>query len=408
LKRRLVVWHNILTAAKVNYSKDIFDLQSDLELWLSEEDTLADVPAQEELEAMVLTLMRMRNEKARTLGYDNFAHLMLDVTELGADWLEDFFAKVEKRTQEPYQELLTELKAGSDTTKITYADIGGLIRQVYGVLYSSAIEADSIESYMIQTVENIGFDFESLPVRFVENQLPAGVGGQGIAVSVPNDFRIALTLNMPLSVWLHELGHGLQWMHIDQSSPILEGYEWSFGSDNGSFAEGMAEAIGYFTYDPEWRKAFTTVTDEELAEQKAIVQKYYPAFLRIRLATIAFEMEFYKDLDQDPAELRKRLNEKYLLLEDGSGGQISSIANILYVSYPVYVQSYMIGEVIGWQVQDALAEKFGPEFPFNPEVGPYLVEKVYRHGVFLPWQESLKNVTGKELDLDQYFKRFGM
>jgi hypothetical protein len=168
LKRRLVVWHNILTAAKVNYSKEIYDLQSELELWLSEEDTLADVPSQEELEAMVLKLMRMRNEKARTLGYDNFAHLMLDVTELRVNWLEDFFAEIDKRTLKPYQDLLNELKAGGDTTEITFADVYGMVGQLYASVYSTAIDTDSIESYMIQTVENIGFDFESLPVRFLE------------------------------------------------------------------------------------------------------------------------------------------------------------------------------------------------------------------------------------------------
>lgn len=85
LRRRVGLWYNILIAAKVNFDEEIFQLQNELEIWLTEEDSLPNMPSKEELEIMTTQLIHLRNEKARLLGYSDYPEMVLDVTELGSD-----------------------------------------------------------------------------------------------------------------------------------------------------------------------------------------------------------------------------------------------------------------------------------------------------------------------------------
>jgi len=95
-------------------------------------------------------------------------------------------------------------------------------------------------------------------------------------------------------------------------------------------------------------------------------------------------------------------------LLDSPPERVRPIVDMIYVSYPLYIQNYMIAEVLSWQVHAALEEKFGKEYVFNPAVGAFLKEHFYKNGELDPWQTRLKNATGKELDLDGYLTNLGL
>jgi hypothetical protein len=405
LKRRVEIWHNILTAAKVNYAEDNLKLQSELEFWLTEEDSAEDMPTQDELKSMVINLMKMRNEKARALGYDNYGELILDITEIGSEWLQDFATTVANRTLEHYTQLINEINATEK--ELNYSHVRSLMMQYYSNSITPEAAGDSLKVIMKTVTNSIGFDYDALPVRFVENEMPPGVGGQGIAVQIPNDFRIALLPGRGLDTWMHELGHGLQAMHTTIESPILKEYEWSLGSGCGGYAEGMAEVSARFVRNPKWIERLTTMSASEIQEKIDAANLYLPAFLRIFVPTILFEIEFYKNLDQDPDELQRQLIQQYLLL-DTPPERVRPIVDMIYVSYPLYIQNYMIADVISWQVHTALEEKFGPEYIFDPQVSVFLKEHFYQNGELHHWQMRLKNATGKELDLDGYLTSLGL
>ncbi|MFC1549714.1 hypothetical protein ACFL46_00290 [Candidatus Neomarinimicrobiota bacterium] len=406
-KRRVELWHNILTAAKVNYAEENLKLQSELEFWLAEDDSVEGMPSPDEMKAMVIKLMRLRNEKARTLGYDNYGELILAVSEIGSDWLEDFTETMAKRTLEPYKKLINEIKTTENKTEVNYTDVRSLLIKYYTNQITPDATGDSLITVMKMITGNIGINYDDLPVRFVENEMPPGVGGQGIAVQIPNDFRIALLPNLGLDTWMHELGHGLQAMHTTIESPILKEYEWSLGSGCGGYAEGMAEVSARFARNPEWVKRLTTMSEVEIQEKIDNANLYLTAYFRILLPTIIFEVEFYKNLDQDPDDLRRQLTQQYLLL-DSPPERVRSIVDMIYVSYPLYIQNYMIAEIVSWQVHTVLEEKFGKEYVFNPEVGDFLKEYFYKDGELYPWQTRLKKATGKELDLDSYLTNLGI
>lgn len=406
VKRRIEVWHNILTAAKVNYSEDNLSLQNELEFWLAEDDSVDGKPSEEEMELMVIQLMKLRNKKAQEVGYNNYGDLILEVTEIGSEWLEKFAETIDKRTFAPYKQLIDNLKITEEKSEFNNSEARSLMMQYYTNQVKPNITGDSVRIAMKLVIDGIGFGFDRLPIRFVENDMPPGVGGQGIAVQIPNDFRIALLPNMGLSTWMHELGHGLHAMHTTIESPILKGYEWSLGSDCGCYAEGMAETLAKFVTKIDVIKQITRNPDIKIDENIEKINLHRSAYLRYWLAIFMFEVELYKDLNQDPDELQRQLIQKYRLL-DNPPEDIRSIVNMAYVSYPLYIQNYIIAEVLSWQVHETLKEKFGELYVNNPAVGEFLKEHFYKNGGLYHWQQRLKNVCGTELDLDGYLTHFG-
>ena len=81
---------------------------------------------------------------------------------------------------------------------------------------------------------------------------------------------------------------------------------------------------------------------------------------------------------------------------------------MVYVSYPLYAQNYVIGEIVSWQIHNALQKEFGKSYYNNPATGQYLIDNLYSDGTFQNWQDRLEKVTGKKLDLDGYLTAHGM
>jgi hypothetical protein len=407
LKRRIELWHNILTGAKVNLGEEVLDLTNQLEAWLAVGPGSEDKPSQEELETAALKLMKLRNKKALELGFANYAEMILEITELGSEFFHSFVEIMDKSTLNPYQNLLEKMKVEQNKTDLGIADVRKLMSQYYMSSRGPKITKERMFPLMKETAENIGIPFDTLPLQFVERKMPQGIGGQGFALQIPNDFRAVVMPMLPFGSRLHELGHGLQWMFTTIESPILKGYEWSLGNTCGAFAEGMAETMAKFSLNSEWLKKNTGLSEEEHYDNTAKIQSLAPVYFRFLMNIFMFEVEFYKDLDQNPKELVNALQKKYLLVDEPSKMPVS-LASMIYVSYPLYVQNYLIGDIVSWQVHNALEEKFGKDYAFNKEVGPYLEETLWKNGELSNWQIRLKTATGSELDIEGYLKSLGL
>jgi peptidyl-dipeptidase A len=408
LARRVEIWHNILTGAKVNLSDSILNLQTDLETWLTEEDSTSARPSSEELESMMLDLMRLRNEKAREIGFEDYPDLMFEISELGTGWFNRFASLVDSLTLEPYEKLLEELRREKESDELAYVDVRELFRQFYRQTQGLSLEHERYETVMKETVRNIGIDYEKLPVRFVEKELPSLIGGQGFAIRIPDDFRVVMIPELPFEYRMHELGHGMQWMFCTIESPILKGYEWNFGNECPGWSEGMAETIAEFLDNAEWQKKYLGVTKENLAERTAVKNKLAPVFFRFQLTTFMYEVELYRNLDLNPRDVDAILMRKYLLVDLPIDNPGIPVANLVYVSYPVYHQYYLLADIIAWQIHETLEEQFGESYVYDSHVGDFLKKHFYEKGERVPWRTKLINATGRDLDVAGYLKSFGL
>lgn len=405
LKARIEKWHHVLLSAKVEYEEEIMQLRNDLEKMLEVKE--GKTTPTEEISENMLKLIKLRNKKSVELGYDNYVQLTFETNSLGYDWFMDFVEKMDQSTKEAYKALVEETKKQQDIDQFGQLNVFQLVGQFYRNNSPTDLKIKDNIKLVKTSLSNIGINYEELPAKLVEKKLPAGIGGQGLMINIPNDFRAVMTLGMDITVWMHEMGHGLHGLFNSINQPILEGYEWIPGNANPSFAEGMAETSAGFTRNIEWQKEYTNLDEDKIIERNELMNKYAPAFIRYHLFNFMRETELYLDTDKSYEAIQKELAKKYLMIETEEI-RTQELNNIIYVSYPLYLQNYLIADIIAKQIHSTLLEEFGPEYAFNKNVGNYLIKNFYSNGEYYDWNERLQKGTGKALDIDAYLKDYNI
>jgi len=403
LRKRVEMWNNVLISAKVEYDAEIMELRNELEemMEVSGEKDISDY----DFEAKILKLIELRNAKSVELGYDNYVHLTYETNGIGYEWFLDFVDQMDKSSYEAYKKLVNETKLENKLNEFGQRNAFMFIGQFYGNQDPTELKIENNIELVQTSLENIGIDYATLPAKLVEEQLPEGIGGQGLMINIPNDFRSVMTLGMDISVWMHEMGHGLHGLFNSINSPILEGYEWVPGNANPCFAEGMAETSAYFTRNIEWQKKYTNLSEEQITERKERTNKYAPAFVRFHLFNFMKETELYMHPEKSYEEIQIELAKKYLMI-DTEEMRTRDLNDIIYITYPLYLQNYLIADMVATQVHKTLFDKFGENYAFNTEVGDYLINNFYYAGEYFDWEDRLIQGTGKTLDINSYLEYY--
>jgi len=401
LKARVKMWHNVLLSAKVEYDAEIMKLRGELEKMLEVKEGNEELA--EDLPEKMLKLIELRNKKSVELGYDNYVHLSFETNGLGYDWFINFIDKMDQSTQEAYKALVEETKKDQAIEKFGQRNAFQFIGMYYRNVDPTDVKNENNIELVKTSLANIGIEYNNLTAKLVEQQLPEGIGGQGLMINIPNDFRAVMTLGMDIAVWMHEMGHGLHGLYNSINHPILEGYEWIPGNANPSFSEGMAETLAGFTRNMEWQKEYTNLSEEQIIEKHETVNKYAPAFIRYHLLNFMRETELYIHPEKSYDDIQKELASKYMMVETEEI-RTQDLSNIIYVTYPLYLQNYLIADIVAKQVHQTLEEKFGKGYAFNKEVGQYLAKHFYSAGEYFDWNDRLINGTSKPLDIDAYLE----
>lgn len=434
LHRRLQVWKDVLTAAKVDMDEEIYKLENTLEMEITDYkhdvegemvphrelrralNTAVKEPAergqkyaeymnkmQEALEPRVLALMKMRNARSREVGFNDYGELCLYMMGLlpeGTRWFYDVLESIDQKTLEPYKALLAKAKEKAGAKDITWDNLFKLVYSLREPLPRTQVApAAKPMDLAKETLMNIGFDLDELPIRIVEENIP--YGGLGLALKVPTDHRIVVQRGRgSVGLFLHEIGHGLQAVHITWPEPIFHNYEWCLGAYSPAFDEGVADIIAGFAREDRWQMKYTKKSAERLAAEKTNRNAIAPFTIRSQIAGILFEIELYKDLDKNPGELMKDLQKKWLLVEPASNPRQNWATSVFPVAYPIYGQNYFLASIVEWQVHDYLKQKFGADYGFNTEVSTWLKQNLYTMGHGTHWMDRVGKATGKKLDVD--------
>jgi len=400
--RRMIQWHNILAASMVNTIPGIRNLQSALEKWLVASDTVKGKPSSKELEQMAIELLSMRKARAETLGYPGYTDLVLLVTGIRPDAFQHWLEAIDTLTIKPYRSMVEELKKQNGLDEVGIQDV---FRLYFPYFQSGPPEPPKEECQKIlsSTLNGLGMKYEELPILQREMLLPPPMGGQGIAVRIPDNFKLVVNPNVGLSTISHEVGHGLACVYTRIPSAVLKGYEWVAGGTSPIMAEGLAEWTAGILHNPEWMKKYTELSDQEIAEKVRNSKKYAPVNLRFWLYNVWLELEIFNNPGLDVDSLRSELLQRCLLVDKPSS-RPHTIANSMYVSYPVYNHNYLFAEVIQWQIHHELERRLGPDYLFKPETAALMQEYFYKDGEYYPWEEKLRRFTGKGLDIEGYME----
>lgn len=401
LRRRVELWHHILTASYVNLDPVILTTQNELEKWIASPDRGS--KSNSEMEGKAIQLLALRNEKAQERGFTHYAELVLKTTGIEPSWFLNLVTTIDSLTLPIYEAMITDMKQEKDKETIGFESIQSLYINYYFSRQGPQVEFNESLDLIQETVENIGFRWDSLAIQVIEKELPDGLVGEGTTIKIPGDFRAIFTPNLGFKNRLHEIGHGMQLLFTDIRYPILKGYYWCMGGDNAGYSEAMADVIARFSENIQWRRKHINPDEKKDPGHDLTAMA---AYLRFQLVTMMFEWELYKDLSQNLADLNAKLMEKYLLI-DVTEPQPPSLASVIFVSYPMYLYSYTVSEILSWQVHKSLEKQIGVDYVFNPNTSQFLVNKLYRDGELYHWQNRLKRATGEKLDVFGYIQAHG-
>jgi len=375
----------------------------------------------------LVRLVKLRNEAARKLGFDNYHTMALATGEQDVKELDKIFNELYELTNKPF----AALKADLDRT----------LARKYGISPDKLMPWHYHDPFFQETpmVYNLDLDvyYKDKDVKSLAEQFYAGIGlpvDQILAhsdlyekegknphafcthIDREGDVRILCNLRNDeywMETILHELGHGVYDKYLDYDTPYL------LRSPAHSFTtEAMAMFFGRLSRNPAWMQGMLGLSKKQRTEIEKVSDKYAQLkqliFARWDMVMYYFEKELYANPDQDLTKLWWDLVEKYQLVKRPAGRTNPDwAAKIHFAAAPCYYHNYMLGEMLASQWQHTLITKVlgrksdkGVSYIGQKKAGQYLKQKVFDAGDLYPWNEMIKRSTGEPLTAKYFVQQF--
>ncbi len=374
-----------------------------------------------------LRLVRLRNEAARGLGFNNYHTMTIMTGEQDVDELDTMFAELDDLTREPFAKLKKELD------EILAAGYGIAPGELMPWHYHDPFfqrtplvyELDLDEYYQGRDIKELARRYYAgvdLPVDDIlarsdlydrEGKYPHAYG---FDADREGDVRVLANLQDTerwMETLLHELGHALYSKYHDRSEP------WLLREPAHSFTtEAAAMFFGRLSRNAAWMQEMLDLSPEETAKIKQVSDRYLRfqqiLFVRWVLVMYNFEKALYADPDQDLNTLWWDLVEKYQFLKRPPGPADAGWASKLhFTTAPCYYHNYMLGELLASQWHHYIVHKIfalesdaGVSYVGDQRVGAYFRDKVFGPGAFYRWNEMIARSTGEPLTPKYFVEQF--
>ena len=392
--------------SKAEISK-ILETEKDVEL--RKKAYQAKVSAGDFIADDLVKLVKMRNEYAKTKGYDNYFDYMLEEQyDITPQTLDKLLNRVYSKIIDKFIELSN--KSNQDLAKEFGIEIDDLQDYHYGLLTSNTPQKkvndyletkEKVVDIAKQTYKNMGYDIDKMNITLDlfprENK---NTHCFAFSIKAGEDTRILanLTNNInSIDSLLHELGHCVYDMGIDKNLPVLEQKCVS-----PAMTEAIAMMMGDLPYCEDILK--DTIPTELLYELKQELAKEDANFLTRSLQIINFEKQMYKNPDQDLKQLWKNITQRYRNSGDNTSADNSWATIPHYLSHPGYYQNYFRALLLKAQIYETLKSELG-ELTQNTNTAKVLKEKLFKLGSSKTEEEIVKELTGKELSENDFCNR---
>lgn len=379
-----------------------------------------------QIAGQLLELVSLRNEAARSIGFDNYYALSLEMNEQKEDQLVRLFDQLERLTAEPFQEMkrktdriLAAKYALPESALEPWHYDDPFFQKAPNV---SSIDLDGYYRHLdiLNLVSNfygsIGFEVKDIIEQSDLFEKP-GKEQHAYCIDIDRrgDIRILANIKNDESwtgTMLHELGHAVYDKYIDPELPfLLRQAAHTFTT------EAIAMLFGRLSKNASWIQLASGISDavresiaEEISEQLRFSQLIFVRWCQVMFH---FERELYRNPHINLNEYWWQLVNRYQFLHiPDRAGAADWAAKIHIASVPVYYHNYLLGELLASQLHDYMQRRIipspGKDSVYNgiPAVGEYLKENVFAAGARYRWDILIERATGEALTPLYFIKQF--
>jgi len=378
----------------------------------------------QEVAPRLLELIAIRNREARKLGYSDYYAMMFALQELDENWVFSLLQRLERLSEGAFTEMKAGLDAalekkygvsGAETYPWLYSDpffqefpAAGATESLDDVFKNADIEALTVAHY-----RSIGLDIDDL-LRRADLYEKEGKSQHAFCMDVDHEGDVRVLCNVRqnerwMSTMLHEFGHAVYDKYNDHSLPFL-----LRTPAHTLTTEAIAMLNGRMSKNPEWlvKIAGLSASDAQRLSSSALatLRSEMLIFLRWAITLIRFERELYRNPPDDLNRLWWEYVERFQKVTPPPGRNLRAdwASKIHLASSPVYYQNYVLGELMASQLLGYIQASVvkSESYAGNPEIGTYLVERVFKPGARFEWNSMLAKATGEQLNPEHFVSQF--
>jgi len=375
----------------------------------------------------LVRLVKLRNQAAQKLGFDNYHTMSLATAEQDVKDLDKIFNELYELTNKPFAKLKGELD--------------GMLARKYGVAPKELMPWHYHDPFFQETpmVYSLDLDvyYKDKDVRKLAEGFYAGIGLPVDAILANSDLyekegknphafctdidregdvRILCNLKNDeywMETILHELGHGVYDKYLDYDTPYL-----LRTPAHTLTTEGMAMFFGRLSRNPVWMQETLGLSKAQRAEIERVSGKYMQLkqliFARWDMVMYYFEKGLYANPDQDLTKLWWDLVEKYQMVRRPPNRTNPDwAAKIHFSTSPCYYHNYMLGEMFASQLHHTVVQKVlglksdkNVSYVNQKEAGDFLRDKVFHAGGLYSWNRMIELATGEPLTAKYFVDQF--
>ena len=350
-------------------------------------------------------LVKMRNEYAKTKGYETYFDYMLkEEYDVDAEFLDKLINEVYTLSSDKIKLLLNkrtkELKEIFKTDKLESYHYGIISDSDPEKEVNEILEKHNVEDVTKQVYSGMGYDMSKMVEdgRLTLDLYPRknkNTHGFCFDIEYGKDSRILANLRnnyTSLSTLCHEMGHSVYDLGVSADLPYF---------DRSIASMAFTEAVAMMMQDlPKKENILASIVPEELLHRFKETQKEDDAYFVARsLEIIEFERDMYKNPEQDLKKLWQEKRAKYLDRNVEPDNGWATIPH--YLSHPGYYQNYFRAALMKAQMYNHLRETLG-NITENEKSAEYIDKNIFSVGASIEEYDLIKQLTGKEFSSEDF------
>jgi len=375
----------------------------------------------------IIQLVKLRNQVAQKLGFDNYHTLSLATAEQNVEELDRIFKELYELTNEPFAKLKADLdRILADKYDVAVTELMPWhyhdpffqeTPMVYDLDLDVYYEDKDIKELATRFYAGIGLPVESILANsdLYERE---GKNPHAFCTDIDRQGDVRILCNLKnneswMETILHELGHAVYDKYHDRQVPFLLRRPAHIFT-----TEAIAMFFGRLSRNPAWMQQMLELSDQQRAEIEKVSGKYAQLkqliFARWDMVMYHFEKQLYANPEQDLNSLWWRMVEKYQLVNKPQGrNEPDWAAKIHFTIAPCYYHNYMLGELLASQLHHHIVGKIlklesdeNLSYIGRRKLGEFLSENVFEAGAVYHWNEMIKRATGEELTPKYFVEQF--